>query len=154
MTEFWDILDIYLAYSGRNWKQTFALCLASQASSFEYPHVILLRHDFFASNIASMNFKLKFKHASHWLVSILRSQIFIQLDVLNHQKKWNWKWSMGTMSSFKFKIHNGPIEGQTIFVSEVCHVGTQNLKLQMLITMQKSIFNFELPSMRKCPVSA
>ena len=61
---------------------------------------------------------------------------------------------MGTVSSFQFKIHIGPIEGQKNFVWEVCHVGTQNLKLEMLITMQKSVFNFKLPSLRKWPLSA
>ena len=32
---------------------------------------------------------------------------------------------------------------------EVQHVGTQNLKLEMLIPMQKSVFNFDHPSLRK-----
>merc|ERR1712208_177592 len=38
-----------------------------------------------------------------------------------------------------------------IYFSKVWHVGTQNLKLEMLFTTQKSVFNFEHPSRRKYP---
>ena len=47
----------------------------------------------------------------------------------------------------------GPISGQKMNFSKVWHVGTQNLKLEMLVTTQKSVFNFELPSRRNSPQS-
>ena len=39
-------------------------------------------------------------------------------------------------------------------IAKVWHVGTQNLKLEMLITVQKSVFNLDHPSQRKCPICA
>ena len=44
-----------------------------------------------------------------------------------------------------------PIWGQKINFSKVWHVGTLNLKLRMLVTTQKSVLNFELPTLRKRP---
>ena len=44
-----------------------------------------------------------------------------------------------------------PFLGSKFFFFKVWHVGTQNLKLEMLNQMQKTVFNFDHRSPRKCP---
>ena len=56
-----------------------------------------------------------------------------------------------TYSILAFLIVISPIWGRKKNFFKVWHVGTQNLKLEMLITAQKSVFNFDNPSRRKCP---
>ena len=56
-----------------------------------------------------------------------------------------------TYSILAFLIAISPIWGHKKNFFKVWHVGTQNLRLEMLITAQKSVFNFDHPSRRKCP---
>ena len=59
-----------------------------------------------------------------------------------------------TYSILAFLIAISPIWGRKKNFFKVWHVGTQNLRLEMLITAQKSVFNFDHPSRRKCPICA